>query len=523
MKISTVDQEVILTTFKQHIQGLSISDLARKSGINRNKAAKIADDLHRAGIVNCLQHNTAKIYSLKNRSAVHTLLEMHHEPWVIIDEKYIIIEASDSFFKIHNSNSGKLLGQHISNIANLAPYLRSGDIQQIIDTKQEGDKRILESDAGSERWMGIRVTLHEQSRALLLVLLTEEKRDLTIRECDPSSDLLEELSYNLPQIIQKNLNEAFTHIAEIIHSKFPDDLIITLTIDEKTQTGRFNDILYRKSSSRKITDIIPTLFTWEVPIPPLSILKYKSGRPYLHEDISQLLEPIFGQKEIQILRETLPFHTISLIGIMNSHSLIGIFGIGVINTSLQTEIWQKILQVVSRYLMMKGIIQQKDEEIRTNLVEYQDQYRKIYSVLSEKNQECLSLLSDTHHLMNILSTMMDQTKNSLILTQKDGKILSANQTALALFQMGGTPLRKEWFLTDILTSEIATRIQDHITAFECSPERINSSDMIIDSHHDLPLIWHILQNQYLQTSRTYLCLAEPSPAPLIQYLKERGV
>lgn len=523
MKISTVDQELILTTFKKNVQGLSISDLARKSGINRNKASKIADDLHRAGIINCVQQSTAKVYSLKNRSSLHSLLEILHEPWVIIDEKFSIVEASESFSRKNNTNSGKLLGQSIFDIVFFAPFYHSGDFQQIINTEQEGEKRILESDTMSERWMGIRITLHENSRAILIVLLTEEKRSLIVRECDPLSDLLEELSYSLPHIIRKTLNEAFTHIAEIIHSKFPDDLIITLTIDEKTQTGRFNDILYLKTSSRKLTNIIPTLVTREVPIPPLSILKYKSGRPYLHEDISQLLDPVISQHEIQIIRETLPIHTVSLIGIMNSHFLIGIFGIGVKNISLQTETCQKILQLVSHYLMVMGIVQQKDEEIRKNMVEYQDQYRKIYSVLSEKTLECLSLLSETHHLMNILSVMMDQINNPLILTQKDGKILSANQTALALFQMGDTPLRKEWFLKDILAPEISSRIQDHINAFEGSRERINSSDTIIDSHHDLPVIWHILQNQDPQTPKTFLCFAEPSPAPLIQYLKERGL
>lgn len=523
MKISAVDQELILETFKKNVQGLSISELARTSGINRNKASKIADDLNRAGIINCVQYGTAKVYSIKNRSALHSLLEMLHEPWVIIGEEFCIIEASELFFRNNNTSSGKLLGQHISDIAYFAPYYHSGDLQKIIDTEQEGKKLILESDAESERWMSIRIALHENSRAILLVLLTEEKRKMIVREGDSSSDLLDELSENLPHIIRITLNEAFTHIAEIIHSKFPNDLIITLTIDEKSETGRFNDILCPKSFSRKLTGIIPTLFTREVPIHLLNILKYKSGRPYLHEDISYLLNFVIDQKEIQIVRETLPIQTISLIGIMNSHSLIGIFGIGVINTTFQAEMYQKILQVVSRYLMMTGFVQQKEEEIRRNQLEYQDQYRKIYSELSEKTLECLSLLSETHHFMDILYTMMDQIKNCLILTQKDGKILSANQTALALFQMENTPLRNEWFLTDILVPEIAARIQDQIATFERSPELINSSDTIIDSHHDLPVIWHILKNQDLQAPKTYICLAEPYPAPLIQYLKERGL
>ncbi|PWR74911.1 hypothetical protein ACKUB1_17050 [Methanospirillum stamsii] len=523
MKISAVDQEVILATFKQNIQGLSISDLARKSGVNRNKAAKIADDLQHAGIVNCVQHSTAKVYSLKNRSAVHGLLEMRHEPWVIIDEKLNIIEASDSFFRKYNTNSGKLLGQPISDIAYFALHLRSGDLQQIIDTKQEGEKRILGSDTESEQWMSIRVTLYEQSRAILLVLLTEQKDNLPIRDIFPPSDILEELSANLPNVIDKNLNEAITHIVKIISSKFPDDLIITLTVDEKAQIGRFNDIRFPKSASRRLTGIIPSLFTREISIPPVSIFKYKIGRPYLHEDISHFLDPMMSQEEIRIVREAFPIPTISLIGIMNQSSLIGIFGIGIQNKPLKTERYQKILDVIFRCFMVKGIVQQKDEEIKKNLLEYQDQYRKIYSELSEKTLECHSLVSETHHLMNILSTIMDQRKNPLLLTQNDGRILSTNQTALALYHMGNIPLKNEWFLQDILSPEIADRILNHIRAYEDTPEQTCSSDSIIDFHCDSPMVWHILQNKDPQTQKTYLCIGEPTPAPLIQYLTDRGL
>ena len=113
MPLSSEITAQIKDILKENPQGLSITDLVKSVGINRNTAGRYLDNLLVSGEVEMRPFGMSKIYTLSQRIPASSVLSISSEFVLQLDSSLRIIFANDPFLRFLGVSSQHLLGKNI--------------------------------------------------------------------------------------------------------------------------------------------------------------------------------------------------------------------------------------------------------------------------------------------------------------------------------------------------------------------------------------------------------------------------
>jgi PAS domain S-box-containing protein len=103
----------IMDLLRKNPQGLSITEIVRKSSINRNTAGRYLDNLLISGQVEMRHFGMAKIYSLSQRLPVSSVLSISSELVMQLDASLRIVFLNQPFAALLGTGEKEILGKNI--------------------------------------------------------------------------------------------------------------------------------------------------------------------------------------------------------------------------------------------------------------------------------------------------------------------------------------------------------------------------------------------------------------------------
>jgi PAS domain-containing protein len=113
MALSRENITKITDLLKENPQGLSITEIVKETGINRNTAGRYLERLLISGQVEMRHFGMAKIYTASQRVPVSAMLSISSDLVMQLDSSLRIIFANEPFLKMLGVPSAELLGKNI--------------------------------------------------------------------------------------------------------------------------------------------------------------------------------------------------------------------------------------------------------------------------------------------------------------------------------------------------------------------------------------------------------------------------
>jgi PAS domain-containing protein len=520
MKISDEDTDRVISTLQHHLQGLSISELARESGLNRNKISIIAENLSREGILTCSHLCKSKIYTLKNPSAIFAILEHIPDPSLIADENLHVIRVNPAFSTVFSIDEQQIRVQPVHAIPCISGSSIPGQLHTCLEEGKDGEKTIIRNESGTEICTSVRITLPGEKPALLIIFHPEgnngekrDRKDLIVR-------LLSTLSENLPGILQgRTLGEAFLTLSGLIRNTVPDRLILTMLVDEPGKTGTLHSLRVPGSSrrqNREDTGPMPGE-PFPVPIPELIVLQYKNGRILPEDTLPGLLLSRDLPEELKKTTTSLSRFAIPSIGILWNKTLIGIVGIGSPRETAIPGENHEILSLVSGFYISAALSCMRSKETDQIREEFHAKYRDIYTLLAKKTEEEMLHAARSGQFSMVAAAVADYLNAAFLVTNGDGTTLSANRTAMRLLQIREKDLLVPVLLQDLLPADLA-ELKSTLIPHRDAPQQGSHPNVTTAIMQGMEMTWYLAGNPAGTASDLHVIIGEKSPAPLVQYL-----
>jgi PAS domain S-box-containing protein len=183
MKI--LDQEKmerIKALLKTHPRGLSITNLASITGMNRNLIAKYLDMLVISGQVEIQQYGPAKVFFLSQRIPVSAMIEITSDLVMVLDQDRKIIHVNKPFTQFLALKREDLIGKTIGEVGH--PFLSSIPLPEPaapLDTREGGIIEVRYAAATGECFFRIKrapAVFEDGAVGLTLIIedITEQRR-----------------------------------------------------------------------------------------------------------------------------------------------------------------------------------------------------------------------------------------------------------------------------------------------------------------------------------------------------------
>ncbi len=123
---------------KANPRGLTITDISKRTGINRNSVARYMDRLTISGQVEMRQLGPAKVFYLSHRVPISALLNFSSDYILLLDNNLRIIQVSENLLELVNTERDAILGQDIEDLPN--PIFTSQEMlsrmREVLDGKE---------------------------------------------------------------------------------------------------------------------------------------------------------------------------------------------------------------------------------------------------------------------------------------------------------------------------------------------------------------------------------------------------
>jgi PAS domain S-box-containing protein len=136
---------LIVKLLNNNLKGLTISDIAEKLSMNRNKTSKYLAILEALGNAEMKEFGSAKVYYPADRIPISTLLNLTSEGIVIVKpdlNELRIIRANDTFLKFLESERNNIINEKIGNI--IEAFDSDPELQNLITTSINGGEDSME-------------------------------------------------------------------------------------------------------------------------------------------------------------------------------------------------------------------------------------------------------------------------------------------------------------------------------------------------------------------------------------------
>jgi len=511
MIITQQNRETVLQTFREYPAGLSISDLSRKCGVNRNKCSQICSDYHKKDILGLIQKSSYKIYFLKHQSVLNQIIESIHGPVLVVNESFAVIGTNKEYNATFKTNPDEVLGRSAEEMLN--PILP--DLIPLIKEQARpgmgGKTATFPDETGAPRCRTLTIALNESQFCIIIL-----KADTPIEnQVDDLTRAAENKlkSASLALMAEKTWPDALREIAKILHQTIPDTLIVTLLIDEPASSCTIHTVATPENTQQQeIPDKAP------IQLSGIELLQYKTSKPVTyytgtHESLQNTPLP----EAIKTLCMEKGISSISLIGISSHSNLTSVLGIGTGDSSISTD-YVRLLSALSGYLTLLGTVCQTTSKTQKIQAEYQQHYSEIYALLTEKNQENIGLIAESEHLRAILGSVLDLMKIFLIVVTRQGTLVSANKTACASYQITQHQLTDKAPLSAILPPDLAASLMV-LVPDDTGHFQKPSHDRYIEEQQTGQIHWYLFSSASTQQATSYLFIGEQQPAKLVKSLK----
>jgi PAS domain S-box-containing protein len=130
----------IKSLLKENPRGMSVTDISRNIGINRNTVAKYLELLRISGHIEMENIGTAKVYFLSQRIPVSTLLDFSSDYIVVIDDNNKVVQANDRFIELTQNSKSNIQGKKLCDV--FPPMISNKTLLDSIKDARKGDDQV---------------------------------------------------------------------------------------------------------------------------------------------------------------------------------------------------------------------------------------------------------------------------------------------------------------------------------------------------------------------------------------------
>ena len=178
----------VLDLLKEEPRGLSITDISRSLGLNRNSVSKYLNMLLISGHVELRSIGVAKVYFLSKRVPISAMLDYSSDAIVVLNQKKEIVSANESFLNLTGCDFRDIIRAKIEK--SRVPVLTEPEILSAIENgfKSESSSLEIEWEDGSGdffyRIKFIPTVFDEGSPGLTVIIedISQMKKTLIVRE-----------------------------------------------------------------------------------------------------------------------------------------------------------------------------------------------------------------------------------------------------------------------------------------------------------------------------------------------------
>ncbi|MCK9314146.1 MAG: PAS domain S-box protein, partial [Methanocorpusculum sp.] len=113
----TGDFSEILTLLRENPRGMSVTEIADATHLNRNTIARYMDNLLMSGRVEMRTFGKAKVFFLSKRVPVSAMLNLSSEMVLLIDANLKVIQANEALLTFLSADAGEIVGKYVYNSA----------------------------------------------------------------------------------------------------------------------------------------------------------------------------------------------------------------------------------------------------------------------------------------------------------------------------------------------------------------------------------------------------------------------
>ncbi|HVP94743.1 MAG TPA: PAS domain-containing protein [Methanoregulaceae archaeon] len=229
------DSAHILKILKSSPKGMTVTDISKKIGYNRNSTAKQLEVFLAEGKVEVRTIGTARVYSLARRVPLSAFLCFAKNMILILDEDWNIIQVNDQYLKIAGIPKQDLIGR---DFFRAAPPIVSSQ-EGITAIRSAGAEQVVADirhlDGGYERFYRMEViptTFEDGTNGTTIILedITSEKKYLN------NLEFLATTSAELANMDEKD--NIYQYIADKIAYLVPNAHINVDSIDPETKISK---------------------------------------------------------------------------------------------------------------------------------------------------------------------------------------------------------------------------------------------------------------------------------------------
>ena len=109
----TGDFSEILTLLQENPRGMSVTEIADATHLNRNTIARYMDNLLMSGRVEMRTFGKAKVFFLSKRVPVSAMLNLSSEMVLLIDANLKVIQANEALLKFLSADTKEIVGKYV--------------------------------------------------------------------------------------------------------------------------------------------------------------------------------------------------------------------------------------------------------------------------------------------------------------------------------------------------------------------------------------------------------------------------
>ncbi len=514
MNTSSSEIEDILHILQDGDTELSISELSRKTGVNRNKVSLIAETLFKKGIVHCNQSSNAKKYSYLPCTTALTLIESIPDPALILDSTLHIVRINQAFLDQTREGELAFIGERLSAINHLYHGINEEAISSVLTDRYEGYRTSIHPDQSQIRYICIRVTLPDNQPGVLLYMHPDADA------YNPGTlfrKFVEKLFSKIPGMVEEQQAEKiYDTITRILRDIFADDIIVSFLIDEKSRISHLNTISVPESIRKPTRSEIDLALSQKTPVSfeGPEILPYKLYDTVRIKGISPLM--LRSPDDIARVFNPLQGYEFIYTGIAINDTLTGIIGIGKMNVGIPPDVYEKILLALSRFFYLYESNRTKSVIHEEVIAKYKEEYRNMYHLLTEKTEQDENRRAESEALLALIGIMSDQMSIACCTLTPERTISSANTSMLDLCSAEETDVLKKPRFEDVVPSPVREVIADLINSSEHQTE-IGSYQVAVKTSDQTQSSWCLIRSQK-EGGLPCICIGEKAPSPLIQFI-----
>jgi len=513
MNTSSSELEDILQILQDVSNELSISELSRKSGVNRNKVAWITENLLRKGVVQCNQSSNAKKYSYLPCTTALTLIESIPDPTLIIDDTLQIVRMNQAFLDLTKEGEPEYIGQCLAAISHLFKGLDAAVITAALSEKPDGYRTSIHPDQSKIRYDCVRVTLPDNHPGVLLSMQPVDAYNpaaLYRKFVDRFFSKIQNISDD------QQSEKVYDTITRMLRDVFTDDVVLSFLIDEHSRTSSLSTLLVPESIRKPTRSEIDLAVSQKTPVSfdEADILPYK-----LYDTVRiKGIPPMMLRSTDDTIRIFTPLQSYEFlyVGIAINEALTGIIGIGKMESGVPPDAYERILLAISRFFYLYEANRGRSEIHDGVVRKYKEEYRNIYNLLTEKTEQDEDRRTESETLRSLLGIIGDQMSVACCTLTPEGTLTAANSTMLDLCSAEENDILKNPRFEDIAPSYLYDVIADLISSTEYQTE-IGSYQVLVKTSEKTQSSWCLIRSPK-EDGLPYICLGEKKPARLIQFI-----